>query len=62
MCQAVSGVMCKTFILCALILAGDKAVPGNKHTHTHTALWLSQGGADVCTSRASCLVLSCVWN
>ena len=27
-----SGVMCKTFILYELILAGDKAVPGNKHT------------------------------
>ena len=24
--------MCKTFILYELILAGDKAVPGNKHT------------------------------
>jgi len=24
--------MCKTFILYALILAEDKAVPGNKHT------------------------------
>jgi len=31
-CQALSGVMCKTFILYALILAEDKAVPGNKHT------------------------------